>query len=69
MWCITGEVKKNSFATFYVGRLHMDAPVLADQQILTNINSDTECSLEDLLRVIADKDGRTDSERESGNSK
>ena len=44
--------------------LHMDTPVLADQQRLTWINCmDIGCSLEDLPRAMAYRDGRW--ERES----
>ena len=35
-----GEVKTNSSSMFYYGRLHMDTPVLADQQKVTFIRFD-----------------------------
>ena len=35
MWDTVGEARTNSLAKFFYGLLHMDVPVLADQQKLT----------------------------------
>ena len=53
-----GEVRTNTLETFSYGFLHMDAPVLADQQRLIHIKFlvDTECSLKDLPESMDDKD-------------
>ena len=37
--------------------LHMDTPVLADQQKLNQFYVDTGCHLEDLQRAMTDRDG------------
>ena len=42
--------------TFSYGLLHMDTPVLADLQKLTFICADIGCHLEDLPRMMADRD-------------
>ena len=52
---------------FSYGLLHMDTPVLANQQIyIHQLCVDTECNLEDLQGTINDRDGWL--ERESVNS-
>ena len=49
----TGEERSNSEATFSYGLLHIDAPLLVDQQK----HSPALCHLEDLPRAMIDRDG------------
>ena len=51
-----GEVRMNQCSTFSTGLLHVDAPVLSDQQKLTFINS-VQTLNANLPRVMADRDG------------
>ena len=50
---IAGEIKMNSSAPFSHGLLHMDTPVLADQQkpYINQLCADTQYRLEDLLDI------------------
>ena len=57
MLSIAGEVRINSLATFSCGLLHMDTPVLADQQnlIIHNLCVYTGCHLVDLTKEMANR--------------
>ena len=44
----------------------MDTPVLADQSSIHQLCMDTGCRLEDLLRVMSDRDGWQDSQGNPG---
>ena len=56
MWDTAIEGRTNSKVTFFNGPLHLDVPVLADQQE-HKLCPDTWCNLEDLPGAVNDRDG------------
>ena len=58
MQVTAGKARMNSFVTFFYGLLHIDVPVLADQQERIYISSvRTQSNLEDLPGAMDDWDG------------
>ena len=53
------EVRTNAQVTFSHGLLHMDSPVLIDQQ---GLDTSAQCNLKDLPRAMDDKDGERERE-------
>ena len=65
MWNTAGDARKNSKERFFNGPLHMDVPVLTDQQkLIYNNSTDTGYS----LKTCRERWIREDGERVSGKS-